>query len=68
MVAADLVDPSDFVWRLRAAYERASYQPESRRRWTIVPPSWWTPTLTVAERRALDPWQQDRLLRHRRAA
>jgi hypothetical protein len=68
MVAADLADPSDFIWRLRAAYDRARNPSESQRAWTIVPPSWWTPTRTVTQRRALDPWQRDRLLRHRRAA
>lgn len=68
MVASDLHDPSHFVRRLDGAYRRARRQPESTRAWTIEPPPWWTPTLTVEQRRALDPDQRRRWLRHRRAA
>jgi hypothetical protein len=68
MLAADNTDPSDFIGRLRGAYDRAGYAPESRRQWTIAPPPWWIPTLTVADRRALDDRQRQRLLGHRRAA
>jgi hypothetical protein len=68
MLAADFEDTSSFVRRLHDAYDRAAYAAESRRPWTIVPPPWWIPTRTVAERRALDDHQRERLLRHRRAA
>jgi hypothetical protein len=68
MLAADNAEPSDFVRRVRGAYDRAKYEPESRREWTIVPPPWWIPTSTVADRRALDALQRERLLRHRRVA
>ncbi|WP_228387606.1 hypothetical protein [Nocardioides sp. dk884] len=67
MVGADLADPAAFVARLRAAYQRASRRPAAERRWTLAQPRRWIPTETVAQRRALDPWDRARLLRHRRA-
>ena len=67
MLAPDLMDPSHFVRRLHAAYRRASYEPESRRAWTIDQPAWWIPTDTVARRRALTDVQRTRLLRRRAA-
>lgn len=68
MLAADGPDPAGFVERLEATYRRARFEAESRRAWTITPPSWWIPTTTVAQRLALDPDTRARLLRHRRAA
>ena len=68
MVTGDIGDPWPFVARLRAAYARAERRPSVDRRWTIDPPSWWIPTLTVEQRRALTAEQRDRLLRHRRPA
>jgi hypothetical protein len=68
MVSADLPDPWDFVARLATAYSRATPMAPAHRSWTIQPPPWWTPTLTVAQRRALDPRTRERLLRHRRTA
>jgi len=68
MVTGDLRDPWGFVARLRTAYARAERRPASDRRWTIEPPSWWIPTLTVEQRRALTDDLRDRLLRHRRLA
>ncbi len=65
MVAADLPDPSDFLARLRAAYGRARTDRPGDRSWTLEHPPWWTPTQTVAQRRALDPRMRERLLRHR---
>lgn len=65
MLAADHPDLARFVTRLRAAYERASGPAGLRRRWTTQLPDWWVPTMTVAQRRALDPWQRNRLLRYR---
>jgi hypothetical protein len=64
-VAADRNDPTAFLVRLAAAYDRASYVPASRRRWTIEQPDWWRDTTTVAGRRALDADVRARLLAHR---
>jgi len=54
----------DFLQRLAAAYRRAGRR-RTARTWTIDPPSWWTLTTTVAQRRALTPEQRERLLRNR---
>ena len=50
--------------RITAAYERA---PSSRhpRLWTIDQPTWWIPTETVAQRRALTEANRARLLARR---
>ncbi|PWN01167.1 hypothetical protein DJ010_20220 [Nocardioides silvaticus] len=56
--------PSSFLHRLASAYERAGRR-RTPRSWTIEPPDWWTPTVTVAQRRALTPEQRARLLRFR---
>lgn len=66
MVAEDWRDQGDFCRRLQAARARAAGR--SERGWTLVPPPWWTPTATVAQRRALDVDQRERFLRHRGAA
>lgn len=68
MVAADFADVPGFVARLHGTYARALREPAASHAWTTKPPPWWTPTLTVRQRRALDPVQRERLLRHRRAA
>lgn len=60
MTAADRHDPADFLQRTRDAQARARHL---TRRWTIEPPSWWTPTTTVAARRALTAAQRERYLR-----
>ena len=67
MLATDWRDLDGFVERLHAAARRARSGPRSRA-WTVDPPDWWTPTHTVARRRALDAEQRARLLRYRRAA
>jgi hypothetical protein len=67
MVTGDRADPTAFLGRLRGAYERAAEVPASRRRWTLELPSWWRPTFTVAQRRALDAEQRAVWLRHRAA-
>ena len=67
MLATDWNDLGDFTRRLVAAVRRARVQRDTRA-WTVVPPSWWTPTETVAQRRALAEWQRERFLRYRRAA
>ena len=68
MVTGELREPWPFVARLRAAYARAERRPAADCRWKIEPPPWWTPTITVAQRRALTADQRARLLRHRREA
>jgi hypothetical protein len=65
MVARDLSEPWPFLRRLREAYARAWRLPVTARAWTIELPSWWVPTFTVAQRRALDDDQRQRLLRLR---
>ena len=62
MQAGDLADPWPFLARLREAYARARRLPVSERRWTVELPPWWTPTFTVAQRRALSEQQRRRLL------
>ena len=53
MMAGDRHDPtpSSAGWPRRTT--RAGRQPARTARWTIEPPPWWTPTNTVARRRAL---------------
>lgn len=68
MVTGELREPWPFVARLRAAYARAGRRPAADRRWTIEPPPWWTPTVSVAQRRALTADERDLWLRHRREA
>lgn len=53
--------------RLVAASRRAAAR-RGPRAWTLDVPSWWTPTDTVARRRALTEGQRRRYLRYRRAA
>jgi hypothetical protein len=67
MLAGDAPDPTRFIQRLQAAYDRAADIPESRRRWTIEAPEWWRDTTTVAARRALDDYWRGRLLGYRAA-
>jgi hypothetical protein len=67
MVAGDVRDPSPFIARLRAAYDRAADIPDARKRWTLERPGWWVDTTTVAARRALTDDQRARLLRYRAA-
>ena len=67
MLAADRANPGRMADRMRAARKRALWEAESRRRWTVEPPPWWTPTHTVERRRALDAEQQRRFLRYRAA-
>ncbi len=68
MMRGDAGDPGRLAARMLAAYRRARFEAESTRAWTIEPPLWWVPTVTVAQRRALDPQQRARLLRYRRGA
>ncbi len=67
MVAEDFQDLDAYLHRLYEARRRAERHPAEHRTWTIEPPSWWTPTLTVAQRRALTAEQRQRFLGHRSA-
>jgi hypothetical protein len=67
VLAGDSSNRPLLAGRMIAARERALWLPEDARRWTIQPPPWWIPTLTVAQRRALTESQRARLLRHRAA-
>ena len=65
MLADDRHAPGAFVARLADAYRRAERRPVADRQWTATPPSWWVPTTTVEQRRALTPDQRARFLRYR---
>ena len=63
MIATDRRNIGAYLQRVREARSRARFLPPSERAWTVEPPAWWTPTVTVAQRRALDGWQRARYLR-----
>jgi len=65
MLSADLGRPEAFVARLHQAYARAARLSMTDRGWTVELPPWWVPTFTVAQRRALDDRQRERLLKLR---
>lgn len=67
MLVTDFADLDDFTRRLLEAARRAARR-TAPRLWTVEPPTWWTPTDTVARRRALDALERERLLRYRRTA
>jgi hypothetical protein len=62
MLAGDLPDPSGVVRRIHEARSRARFSTPDERTWTEKPPPWWTPTGTVAQRRALTDLQRKRFL------
>jgi hypothetical protein len=68
MMKGDAGVRSAVAVRILEARSRARFEPERTRTWTVEPPDWWTPTATVAQRRALDDVQRRRLLAHRAAA
>lgn len=68
MMAGDLGDRDPFLARLRDAYARAERRPADERLWLAGLPGWWTPTFTVAQRRALSAYDRSRVLRYRRAS
>lgn len=68
MMAGDQGNRDPFVARLTEAYARTGRRPADQRRWSVDPPPWWTPMVTVAQRRALTPYDRERLLWNRRAA
>jgi hypothetical protein len=65
MLAADHRDPSYFIQRLYAAYDRARHVPAHRKFYVVEQPDWWVDTSTVAKRRALTPEQREWWLRRR---
>lgn len=65
IMATDIAKPEDAIQRMIDARNRAKWEPESRRQWTIASPSWWTPTHTVELRRKLTSRQRERFLRNR---
>jgi hypothetical protein len=48
----DMRDTSLLVDRIDSAYRRATRQPPGRRTWTLEPPPWWHPELSVDEQLA----------------
>ena len=68
MVRSDSADRGGLVARILQARSRAKFERPGSRRWTVEPPRWWTPTYTVAQRRALDARQRGRFLGNRRPA
>lgn len=67
MIRGDTARRDDLVRRMLRARERARFEAESRRSWTIELPPWWIPTFTVAQRRALSQEQRRRYLGHRQS-
>lgn len=67
MTNEDVADDSAFRSRVREAYRRAARRPRSDRAWSTTLPSWWVPTFTVAQRRALDEIERATWLRYRAA-
>ena len=67
MFATDWHDIDDVARRLIAGQQRALSR-NGPRGWSLDPPQWWTPTGTVAQRRALADRDRERYLRYRRAA
>ena len=65
MLSDDLSGRHQMAQRMIRARQRARWLPESTRPWTLHPPSWWVPTSTVSQRRALDEQARDRWLRLR---
>ena len=65
MVSRDIRDPAAFLRRLHEAYVRTGRRPVAPRTWTLDPPPWWQPTVTVEQRRGLSAAQRARFLAHR---
>ncbi|KQV71466.1 hypothetical protein ASC64_05465 [Nocardioides sp. Root122] len=65
VVEANMQDRGALAEMLYDAREEARRVGPSVRPWTLDQPSWWVPTETVADRRALSTQQRARLLAHR---
>lgn len=61
-------ETSDVAARRMIATRERALSRSGPRLWTIDPPAYWIPTVTVDQRRALTDDQRERLLRHRHAA
>jgi hypothetical protein len=66
MLAGDAADPTGLIDRMIRTRARAKFLSESVRPWTTDPPPWWTPTVTVEQRRSLSDQDRARLLHLRR--
>jgi hypothetical protein len=64
-VGRDAGNRTALAARMAAARSRARWLPAEQRLWTVIPPAWWVPTVTVDQRRALTPAQRQRWLAHR---
>jgi hypothetical protein len=67
LLAGDHRDDGELLARMLRVRSRA-LRTGAERAWTLDLPGWWTPTFTVAQRRALDEQQRSRLLKYRRTA
>ena len=54
MTAEDRGHPGRMAERMHAARQRARWEAESRRQWTVEYPPWWTPTETVQLQASVD--------------
>ncbi len=68
VVARDLAEPMRLEARMAGARADGLAKASTGRRWTIEQPDGWTDTSTVEARRALSPYDRQRLLRYRRPA
>jgi hypothetical protein len=64
VVASDFADRERLASRMRSAHSVGG----RRRGWTTEAPAWWVDTSTVRARRALSPYDRERLLAYRRPA
>ena len=65
VLSSHLHDRDQTATRMREVRRRALAARPTHPRWTIEPASWWQPTVTVEQRRALTEEQRDRWLGHR---
>lgn len=68
VVARDLAEPMRLEARVTRARAAGLAKASIPRSWTVVQPGWWTDTSTVEARRALSPYDRQRLLAYRRPA
>lgn len=68
IVRDEAASRDDVVARIVRARSRARFERAEDRRWTVEMPRYWTPTQSVADRRALTSAERDRYLAHRRTA
>lgn len=68
VVQRDFAEPMCLGTRMTKARAAGLAMRSSLRRWTVEQPAWWTDTSTVDARRALSPYDRQRLLAYRRPA